>query len=85
MKILKFYKDNCGTCDEIENVLLQVSSQFNIPIEYIDNTYLTELAKFYNISSNPSIVLLDDNDNLLLTHTGLLTVEELTLLINKFL
>ena len=59
MKILKFYKQNCDPCDQIESNLQYVSTKFNIPIEYVDNTVLTELAAFYGITENPTIVLID--------------------------
>ena len=75
MKLVKVYSETCGPCKVLERNLQDAN------IEHKNIDFLTdegeEFVNKYDVRSVPTLLLLDDNDNLLKKHSGLLNVEEL--------
>ena len=75
MKLVKVYSETCGPCKVLERNLQDAN------IEHKSIDFLTdegeEFVNKYDVRSVPTLLLLDDNDNLLKKHSGLLNVEEL--------
>ena len=84
MKILKFFKEECAPCDELELPLSIVCDKFNIDLHHINNTTLSDLAKQYHVFTNPTIILLN-NDIEVYRHIGIISEEELTKMVQQFL
>lgn len=61
MRVLKFYADWCAPCSALTESLKQ--SPLNVPIENINIDEDFETTRMYGIRSIPSVVILDDNDN----------------------
>lgn len=82
MKLLKFYADWCGPCKTQAKVL---ESLDNVIIENIDvdTDEGEELADKYNIRGCPTIIFLDNNDNVLERFNGLTSLEDLNKALEK--
>lgn len=76
MKILKFYSSTCGPCKLQTEWLKQLD---NIDIEHIniedDNSI--EIINKYKIRNVPTLVLLDDKEEVLRVFNGLTKIEDI--------
>lgn len=75
MKVLKIYSRTCGPCRVLENNL-----QFaGIPHESIDiqSVQGENIVDKYGIKAVPTLILVDEEGEVIKRHTGLLSVEEL--------
>ncbi len=59
MKLIKFEKENCSSCNAVENFL----NVNNIEHDKVNPFEYPELAVKYDIGSVPVTILLDDNGN----------------------
>jgi thioredoxin 1 len=77
MKLLKFYAEWCGPCKGLTMIINGAKDKIDIPIEEynIDNEMI--MAQDYKIRSVPTIVLVDDKNQEIKRHVGLLTEEKL--------
>ena len=75
MKILKVYADWCGPCKELSKRLDQLNIECeNINIDSLDGEGITTK---YNVRSIPTLLILDDEGNLLRRQTGLHSNDEI--------
>lgn len=75
MKVFKFYSRTCGPCKVLESNL-----QFaGIPHESIDvqSAESYDVIAKYEIKTVPTLILVDDEGNVVKRHSGLLGVQEL--------
>lgn len=75
MKIIKLYSNSCGPCKVLENNLKQANIEHESILVTSDEG--EELADKYNVRNIPTLLLLDDNDNLIKKFTGILTSDKL--------
>ena len=82
MKILKFYSDHCGPCKQQSKILDKV----NVEVESIDveNANNILLVEHYNILNLPTLVVLDDEDNVIHRFNGLTTQDKLESFIAEY-
>lgn len=75
MKVLKFYSETCGPCKILEKNL-QLAG---IPHESIDAQSMEneDIIAKYNIMAVPTLILINDKDEVIKRHRGLLSVQEL--------
>lgn len=75
MKVLKIYSRTCGPCKVLE-IALQLAG---IPHESIDvqSVQGEDIASKYEIKTVPTLILVDDEGNVVKRHSGLLGVQEL--------
>lgn len=75
MKVLKIYSRTCGPCKVLENNL-QLA---DIPHESIDVQSIQgeDIAAKYEIRTVPTLLLVDDEGNVVKKHNGLLDVQGL--------
>ena len=81
MKIIKVYSKMCGPCRVLENYLQAA----NIEHESID-IMTDEGEKFAvdnNISAVPVLLVVNDNEEVIKRHTGLLSIEDLKKFVNE--
>ena len=78
MRVLKFYADWCGPCKMLTEVIHDAQDQINIPIEEINIDKDNAVAIQYGIRSVPTMILLDENNNIVKRIGGVLTKEQLT-------
>ena len=74
-KIIKLYADWCGPCKVLESNL-QLA---NIPHESIDiqSEEGCDIVDKYKVRTVPTLILVDNEGNVLKKHSGLLSVQEL--------
>ena len=74
MKVLKIYSRTCGPCK-----VLDVTQLAGIPHESIDVQSIRgeDIASKYEIKTVPTLILVDDEGNVVKRHSGLLGIQEL--------
>lgn len=77
MKLIKLYADWCGPCKVLEKMLKDCSIKYeNVNIDSPDGE---GLSIKYSVRSIPTLLMLDENDNLVRKMTGLpATLDDLT-------
>lgn len=73
MKLLKVYSKTCGPCKVLERNLKQSGIEY-INID-VDSEEGEKVSDKYEVTMVPTLLLLDDNDNLIKKNTGILNVE----------
>ena len=78
--LLKFEADWCGPCQQIKPLVNDVlASQNNVHLQTVnvDDKANETLVMRHGIRAIPTLVLLDDTDNILATHRGSLNRQQL--------
>lgn len=80
-KLLKFYGTYCAPCKQLHKII--ESAQLPVPVENIciedaDDEILTK----YQIKGVPVLILLDENENVLWKHVGMISADQLIQKIN---
>ena len=69
-KIIYFSTTWCGPCKAFKPVVQEVSQELGIQVSYTDAEADPTLAKMYNVTSVPTIVITDQMGTALYRHTG---------------
>lgn len=75
MKLLKIYSDTCGPCKVLEKNLQLANIEhesFNISSEQGE-----EIVDKYDVRAVPTLILLNDNNEVIKKHIGVMNVEDL--------
>lgn len=84
MKLLKFGAEWCVPCKSMDEQLKDFTAcQIERHDVDSDNKKTLELIDNYKIRSVPTMILLDDNDNIIHIWTGLTPISQITEEINK--
>ena len=81
MKLLKVYSKTCGPFKVLERNLKQSGIEY-INID-VDSEEGEKISDKYEVTMVPTLLLLDDNDNLIKKNTGILNVEGIKNFINN--
>lgn len=75
MKVLKIYSRTCGPCKILEsNLQLAGIPHESIDVQSIEGENIVDK---YEVRAVPTLILIDDEGNVMKRHTGLLGVQEL--------
>lgn len=75
MKVLKIYSRTCGPCKVLEsNLQLAGIPHESIDVQSIEGENIIDK---YEVRAVPTLILIDDEGNVMKRHTGLLGIQEL--------
>ena len=77
MKVLKFYADWCGPCKALTRIIEIAGEKVTIPVENVNIDENIFLAQEFRVRSVPTMVLVDDTENEIKRHVGLVNEEKL--------
>lgn len=77
MKVLKFYADWCGPCKALTTVINNAKDKIAITIESVNIDENIFLAQEFKVRSVPTMILVDDSEQELKRHVGLMNEEKL--------
>lgn len=66
LKLLDFHAEWCGPCKEIEPILEDLEDEYSSQVEFkkIDVEQETEQSNDYNVQAVPTMILIDDDDDI---------------------
>ena len=82
--LLKFEADWCGPCQQIKplvNDVLAANDEVNLKTVNVDDRDNEALVIKHGVRAIPTLVLLDETDNIVATHRGSLNRQQLETLI----
>lgn len=82
MTVLYFSTAWCGPCKMFKPVVQQVSQETGVPVQFID-AETSPLAQTYQVTSVPTIIVLDNMNNITFRNTGVIGKAQLTSVFSK--
>jgi thioredoxin 1 len=77
MKVLKFYADWCGPCKALTRIIEIAGEKVTIPVENVNIDENIFLAQEFKVRPVPTMILVDDTENEIKRHVGLVNEEKL--------
>lgn len=77
MKVFKFYAEWCGPCKGLSMVVKGAADKILIPIEDVNIDENIMLSQEFKVRSVPTMVLVDDQENEIKRHVGLMNEAQL--------
>jgi thioredoxin 1 len=77
MKVLKFYADWCGPCKALTQVIKTAGDKITVPVEDVNIDENIMMAQQFQVRSVPTMVLVDDSENVIKRQVGLVNEEKL--------
>lgn len=77
MKVFKFYAEWCQPCKGLTMVVNGAKDKISIPIEEVNIDENIMLSQNFKIRSVPTMVLVDDQENEIKRHVGLMNEAQL--------
>ena len=84
MNVLYFSAPWCGPCKMFKPVLQQVASELGIGINDINVDYDATFTEKYNITSVPTLLILDDQGIPVFRNSGVISRDQLIRTFNQF-
>lgn len=82
--IIKFSTSSCNPCKQLKPIFEDVvNSLTDIKVVEIDVEEHPEIASKYKIRCVPTVIVTDENDNILAMKSGMMSKEQLTNLIEE--
>ena len=77
MKILKFYADWCGPCKALTQVIKNAGDKITLPVQEVNIDENIAYSVDFNVRSVPTLIVVDENENEIKRHVGLMNEEKL--------
>jgi thioredoxin 1 len=69
-RILDFYADWCQPCQRIKPFIDKLEAEYDVPVLKIDADESVELIRKFNVSGLPTVLLVDNDDNIIKAVNG---------------
>jgi thioredoxin len=84
-KVVDVWASWCGPCKRFAPIFAQVATEFpNVQFIKVNADIDEEFLNEHKISSIPTVVILDDNDEIMFSHVGILTAEALRSVVRTY-
>lgn len=80
-KLILFTSPTCGPCRMVKPIVRKVENEGN-EVQYIDITEDIENANLFDITSVPTIVVTDENNNEIDRNVGIINISKLKEMLN---
>ena len=84
MQVLYFGAPWCGPCRSFKPLVEQTVKEMNVSWSDINVDYDPSLSQQYQVTSIPTLVILDNHKNVLYRHTGAMSKSQLEAAFNNF-
>lgn len=84
MKILYFTAEWCGPCKTFKPIVQQVMSETGTNVQFIDVDQDKTTTSTYQVTSVPTIMMVNDNGIIAYRQSGVISKPQLTTLFNQF-
>jgi thioredoxin 1 len=84
MNVMYFSADWCGPCKVFKPVVQQTSQELGVAVNYINVDYDASLTQKYSITSVPTIMVTNDQGDVLYRKSGVMSREQLISIFNQF-
>lgn len=84
MNVMYFSADWCGPCKVFKPVVQQVSQELGISVNYINVDYDASLTQKYSITSVPTVMVTNDQGEVLYRKSGVMSRDQVISMINQF-
>lgn len=84
MTVVYFSAPWCGPCKMFKPIVQEVSRELGITINDVNVDYNAALSQRYDISSIPTIIVVDPGDNVVFRNSGVMSKDQLTRTLSQF-
>lgn len=84
MTVIYFSAPWCGPCKMFKPVVQEVSRELGITINDVNVDYDAALSQRYDISSIPTIIVLDPSGNVVFRNSGVMSKDQLSRTLGQF-
>lgn len=84
MNIYYFTADWCRSCQTFKPTVQSVSQQKGVHVNYVNIDYETTLVEQYNITSVPTLMIVDNSGNVVFRNSGVMSAPQLTEIFSKY-
>ena len=84
MNVMYFSADWCGPCKVFKPVVQQTSQELGVAVNYINVDYDASLTQKYSITSVPTIMVTNDQGEILYRKSGVMSRDQLISMFNQF-
>ena len=84
MTVFYFSAPWCGPCKTFKPIVEEVSRELGVPINDINVDYDATFAQKYDVSSIPTLIILDGQGNVAYRKTGVLSKDQVRSAFNSF-
>jgi thioredoxin 1 len=84
MRILYFTAEWCGPCRTFKPIVQQVMSETGTNVQFIDVDQDKTTTSTYQVTSVPTIMMVNDNGIIAYRQSGVISKPQLTTLFNQF-
>lgn len=84
MNVMYFSADWCGPCKVFKPVVQQTSQELGVAVNYINVDYDASFTQKYSITSVPTIIVADNQGEVVYRKSGVLSRDQLISMFNQF-
>lgn len=81
--VIKMWASWCRPCLQLKPIFDEVIQEIDIKVVEIDVEEHPDIASNYKVRGIPTVIVTDENDNVLAMKTGMMTKEQLIQFINE--